>query len=331
MRGLSSPRREPELAGHSSFWRRPEFAGYDAANPGGETGMNITIQWPRFLAVSIVGSILMLALYMLWGRYIGMDMTPGYPSRPPDEVKPLVPFLAVVSIAQLVVFCYLYMRVYPQRSLANALWWGAWGGLFMVIPDGQFFVGTPNQGWGQLGAQMAVGIATGMLATAFFQLVYRPKDESWTPVRVDVPRFFAFGLLSAVLVFVLDIGFHQHLAQVIFSEYPAHDYPQRPAEEALRLIPFLFLTYLFQLTTFCYLFLRVYPERGMANALWFGAWLGLWVVIPNMQFFVGLDKYTWHMLAIQAPEGAILTVMMMAFFEWAYRPRARVAGLAAAE
>ena len=48
-----------------------------------------------------------------------------------------------------------------------------------------------------------------------------------------------------------------------------------------------------------------------------------WVVIPNMQFFVGLDKYTWHMLAIQVPEGAILTMIMMAFFAWGYRPRLR--------
>ena len=246
-------------------------------------------------------------------------------------VLSLVPFLAVVSITQLVVFCYLYMRVYPHRSLGNALWWGAWGGFFMVLPDGQFFVGTPNQGWGQLAAQMAVGIGTGMLTTAFFQLVYRPKDESWTQPRTDWPRFLVFGTISAVLVFVLDIGFHMHLAQVLFTEYPAHDYPQRPAEESMKLFPFLFLTYLLQLNIFCYLFTRVYPRRGLGNALWFGAWLGVWVVIPNMQFFVGLDKYTWHMLIIQIPEGAILTVMMMAFFEFAYRPKLRAGNLAAAE
>ena len=63
----------------------------------------------------------------------------------------------------------------------------------------------------------------------------------------------------------------------------------------------------------------------MGNAIWYGAWLGVWVVIPNMQFFVGLDKYTWHMLAIQVPEGAILTMIMMAFFELFYRPKSRAA------
>ena len=292
--------------------------------------MNITIKWPRFLVVSIVGSVLMLVLYMLWGQTIGMDMTPGYPSRSPDEVKPLVPFLAVVSITQLVVLCYLYLRVYPQRSLGNALWFGAWCGFFMVLPDGQFFVGTPNQGWGQLGAQMAVGIGTAMLTMAFFQLVYSPKDESWEPVKTDWPRFLMVGAASAVLVFVLDIAFHLHLAQKIFSEYPAHDFPQRDPAESAKLMPFLFLTYLLQLGTFCYLFTRVYPRRGMASALWFGAWLGVWVVIPNMQFFVGLDKYTWRMLLIQIPEGAILTVIMMAFFEWGYRPKAGAGRLAAA-
>ncbi len=293
--------------------------------------MSITIQWPKFLAVSVGGSVLMLALYMLWGKYIGMDMTPGYPSRPPDEVKPLVPFLAVVSIIQLAVFCYLYVRVYPQRSLANALWFGAWGGFFMVLPDGQFFVGTPNESWGQLIIGMALGIATGMLTTAFFQLVYRPGDEGWAPVRTDWPRFLIMGILSAMLVFVLDISFHMHLARVLFNEYPAHDFPRRAPEESAGLMPFLFLTYLLQLGIFCYLFLRVYPRRGMGAALWFGAWLGVWVVIPNMQFFVGLDKYTWRMLIIQVPEGAILTMIMMAFFELGYRPKARGATLAAAE
>ena len=49
--------------------------------------------------------------------------------------------------------------------------------------------------------------------------------------------------------------------------------------------------------------------------------IGLWIAIPNMQFFVGLDKYTWHMLAIQIPEGMILPMMLLAFFEWTYRPK----------
>jgi hypothetical protein len=69
----------------------------------------------------------------------------------------------------------------------------------------------------------------------------------------------------------------------------------------------------------------------LGNAIWFGAWLGVWVVIPNMQMFVAMDKYTAHMLIIQVPEGAILTMIMMAFFEWAYRPKTSSAALAAAE
>jgi hypothetical protein len=295
--------------------------------------MYTTIKWPRFLIVSIVGSILMLVLYGLWTGSVvaGMNLSPGLPSRPPEEVKPLVSFLSVVSVIQLVVFCFLYLRIYPQRTLGNALWWGAWGGFFMVLPDGQFFVGTPNQTWSLLLAQWGEGIVTTMLTMAFFQQVYRPQDESWTQPQVEWPRFLLFGILSALLVFGLDLPFHMFLAPHIFTEYPAHDFPQRPPEESLKLMWFLLLTYLFQLSFFCYTFLRVYPRRGMGNAIWYGAWLGVWVVIPNMQFFVGLDKYTWHMLAIQIPEGAILTMIMMAFFEWAYRPKMGAAALAAAE
>jgi hypothetical protein len=293
--------------------------------------VTITVQWGRFLVASVAGSILVLALYMIW------QMTPfvaamsvGYPARPPAEAKPLVPFLFAASLIQLVVFCYLYLRVYPRRGLANAIWWGAWAGLFMVIPDGQFFVGTPNMGWGLLALQMGAGIVTAILLMIFFQLAYRPKDERWAPAPTDWRRFLIFGGLGAVLVFLLDISFHQHLAQVLFDEYPAHDFPRRPPDEAVSLLPWLFVTYLVQLSLFCFLFVRIYPRRGMGSAIWFGAWLGLWVVIPNMEFFVGLDKFTWHMLAIQVPEGMSLTIMLMIFFEWAYRPKPRRAGLAAA-
>ncbi len=293
--------------------------------------MSITISWPKFLLVSIVGAVIVLVLYSQFPVLFPPDPSEGYPARPAAEIKPLLPFLAIVSIVQLVVFCFLFLRAYPQRSLANAVWWGIWGGFFMVIPDGQFFVGTPNETWAHLLIGWGEGIAAAVLMMALFQLAYRPKNETWVPVRTDWPRFLMVGLAGALLVFVLDLSFHMYLAQKIFDEYPAHDYPQRAAAESARLMPFLLFTYLFQLTTFAYLFTRVYPRRGMGNAIWFGAWLGVWVVIPNAQFFVGLDKYTWHMLAIQVPEGALLTMMVMAFFEWAYRPKVSAASLAAAE
>jgi len=92
----------------------------------------------------------------------------------------------------------------------------------------------------------------------------------------------------------------------------------------------LLATYFYQLTCFCYVYLRMYPRRSMASALWCGVWLGFWVMIPNSQIFVAEDKYTWHMLAIQYPEAMILTVIMMVYFELAYRPR-RSVGYATAE
>ena len=295
--------------------------------------MTITVNWPRFIVASLVSAIVMLVLYGLWtGQVVaGMDLAPGYPTRPADQVQPLLPFLAVVSIAQLVVFAYLYVRIYPQRSVSNAVWWGAWGGLFMVMPDGQFFVSTPNMSWGLLAMDWGEGIVTAMLFTALFQLIYQPKNEAWDQAPTDWSRFLIFGTLSAILVFALDIPFHMFLAPHIFTEYPAHDFPHREAAESQALFPWLFLTYLMQLNFFCYTFTRVYPKRGLGPAIWYGAWLGVWVVIPNMQFFVGLDKYTWHMLAIQVPEGAILTMIMMAFFELAYHPRHSAGKLAAAE
>jgi hypothetical protein len=292
--------------------------------------MGTAIQWPKFLAVTLASAILVFALTLVWHGHVAAGMYDGMPMRPADQVEALLPFLFGTILLELGVFFYMYMRIYPQRSLSTALWWGAWGGFFIVLPNGQFFVGTPNMGWDVLIMEMIEGIVSMVLAMAIFQSIYRPADENWSPVKVEQPRFIIFGLLGAILVFALDLPFHQFLAPKIFTEYPAHDYPHREHVDGV-LMGWLFLTYLFQLSIFSYLFLRIYPRRGLGSAIWFGIWLGVWVVIPNMQMFVAMDKYTWKMLIIQVPEGAILTVIMMIFFELAYRPKASAARLAMAE
>jgi hypothetical protein len=292
--------------------------------------VNITIQWPRFLVASLIGTAVIFAFAMLWHGPAGMY--DGIPVRPADDMKALLPFLGLTFLVQFPVFCFLYLRAYPQRSMANALWFGAWCGLFIMMPNGQFFVGTPNMGYGVLLTQMAQGIVSTVVLMAIFQAIYQPKDESWTQPATSWGRFIPLGLVMAVMVFVLDYPFHQILAPKIFTEYPAHDYPMRTPDGGQ--LSVLVATYLFQLSTFCYLFLRVYPRRGFGNAVWFGVWLGVWVVIPNMQMFVAMDKYTVEMLVIQVPEGAVLTTIMMAVFEPTYRlltrPKA-ASRLAAAE
>jgi len=294
--------------------------------------MNITIGWPRFLIASIVGTVVIFVLALLVQNAVGPGLYAGIPIRPEAEMKPLMPFLGLTFLVQFPIFCWVYLRAYPQRSMSNALWFGAWCGLFTVMPNGQFFVGTPNMGFNVLLFQMVQGVVSTMILMAIFQAIYQPKDENWTQPKTVWGWFIPLGLAMAVLVFVLDLPFHQILAPKIFTEYPAHDYPSRKPDTAQLLT--LAATYLFQLSTFCYLFLRVYPRRGFANALWFGAWFGVWVVIPNMQMFVAMDKYTAHMLIIQVPEGAILTTIMMAIFEPLYglvtRPKAS-GRLAAAE
>jgi len=294
--------------------------------------VNIAIQWPRFLIASLVGTVVIFILAVYLNGTVFAGIYEGIPVRPAEDMKALMPFLALTFLVQFPVFCFLYLRCYPQRSMENALWFGAWCGLFVVMPNGQFFVGTPNMGFNVLLVQMVQGVLSTVILMAIFQAIYQPKNESWVQPAISWGRFIPLGLAMAVLVFVLDLPFHQILAPKIFTEYPAHDFPMRKPDSAQLMT--LAATYLFQLSTFCYLFLRVYPQRGFGNAIWFGAWLGVWVVIPNMQMFVAMDKYTAHMLIIQVPEGAILTMIMMAVFEPLYRlvtrPKA-ASGLAAAE
>ncbi len=134
--------------------------------------------------------------------------------------------------------------------------------------------------------------------------------------KIDWPRFLIVAGLASVLVFVLDISFHRAMGSSLYVGYP-----RRALEEVTPLLPFLFATYIVQLTIFCFLFLRLYPERGVGRAAWWGAWGGFFVVIPNMQFFVAIAGTTWTMLWVQVVEGMALTVLMTVVFEVAYRPK----------
>lgn len=297
----------------------------------GRRRLSASIQWRRFLISSFVTSFIVLVLYGLVQTLTPASFHVGYPSRPADEVKSLYGFLAAVSILQLMGFCLLYLWVYPQRSLRTAVRWGIWGGFFMVLPDTHFFVDTPNMPWGLLIWQMVTGILAGTAATMLFRMLYRPQDESWTPARVVDARFFVVGAATAAILFAGDLLFHTVIAPKWFAPYPASDFPERPLEEMHGLMPWLFFTYIVHGLYFFYTYLRACPKRGTARAVKYGLWLGIWVLIPNMQFFVGLDKYTWHMLAIQVVEGALLIMLAIVFFELVYRPKPSAVADARAE
>src|SRR5665213_1287027 len=113
-------------------------------------------------------------------------------------------------------------------------------------------------------------------------------------IKIEWPRFLIVAVLAAILIFVLDLAFHTSMASSLYVGYP-----QRPSAEVTPLMPFLFATYIVQMTAFCYLFLRLYPERGVGRAVRWGLWGGFFVVIPNMQFFVAIAGTTWAMMGAQ--------------------------------
>ncbi len=133
---------------------------------------------------------------------------------------------------------------------------------------------------------------------------------------LDKPRFLITSVAVSVLIFVLDVWFHGTFASQAYAGYP-----MRPMDQIMGLFPFLFATYVVQLSLFCFLFLRLYPSRGLPRAAWWGLWGGFFVVIPNMQFFVSIRDTSWSILAMQVVEGMALTVLTAILFELAYRPR----------
>jgi hypothetical protein len=135
------------------------------------------------------------------------------------------------------------------------------------------------------------------------------------------PRFLITAFLVAIATFVFDLFLHGTLIPALFDNYPPADYPSRPAAELQALFPFLIATYLVQIAVFCFLYLRLYPGRGMGAAVRWGLWGGFFVVIPNMQFFVAVNHATWTQLILQVIAGLILMVVLMVVFEFAYRPK----------
>ncbi|MGH6781468.1 MAG: hypothetical protein ACREB5_05135 [Sphingomonadaceae bacterium] len=134
--------------------------------------------------------------------------------------------------------------------------------------------------------------------------------------NINWGRFLATCAVVTIIIFVLDIVFHAWIVPGMYAGYP-----QRPQAEIAGLIPFLFLTYIVQITLFCLMYLFIYPRRGMASAVFWALWGGFFVVIPNMQFFVGVAGTTWALLLVQVVEAIVLLVLGMIVFELAYRPR----------
>lgn len=290
--------------------------------------MGITMNWPRFLVASIVAALFVIVIAIAWHGHFAASMYANFPARSADQVQLLKPFLVLTFLIQIPIFCYMYLRVYPQRSVNNAAKFGLWAGFFTMMPNGQFWVGTPGVGWDFLIMQIVQGTVTLIFTMVLFQLIYKPADESSAAPEINFGKFLPWGIGGAVLVFVLDLPFHQMLAPMLFGDqYPNPAFPSRQPDGAM--LGELAFTYLYQLTCFCYLYLRMYPQRTMTNALWFGTWLGFWVLIPNMQIFVAEREYTSFMLFIQVPEGMILTIIMMFYFSLVYRPK-QTASLAAA-
>ncbi|SNS35617.1 hypothetical protein SAMN06295912_10533 [Sphingomonas laterariae] len=133
-------------------------------------------------------------------------------------------------------------------------------------------------------------------------------------------RFFIIAVLIAVIVFIADCAFHAVLVPDMYAGYP-----QRAQAGMEALFPFLFLTYIVQITLYLMMFLFIYPQRGVGNALWWGVWGGLFVVLPNMQFFVAVEGTTWTLLIAQCVEAIVLLMAAGLLFELLYRPRGQAA------
>ena len=134
-------------------------------------------------------------------------------------------------------------------------------------------------------------------------------------------RFLVTSVILAVIIFMADVAFHAMAVPNLYEGYP-----QRSSAEMAGLMPFLFLTYLVQITMFLWLFMRLYPAGGTGKAIWWGLWGGLFVVLPNMQFFVGIAGTTWTLLWAQVVEAIVLLIIAAVLFDLVYPRTAAQSG-----
>lgn len=139
--------------------------------------------------------------------------------------------------------------------------------------------------------------------------------------RLLTVRFLVTSAILAVLIFAADVAFHAVVVPDLYAGYP-----QRAQAEIAGLMPFLFLTYIVQITMFLWLFMRLYPAGGIGKAIWWGLWGGLFVVLPNMQFFVGIAGTTWTLLAVQVVEAIVLLIVAGVLFDLVHRRGAATLG-----
>lgn len=136
------------------------------------------MSWVRFLSCSIGAAIFIFVLDIWWHGTLAADMYAGYPQRPMAEIQALFPFLLLTYLVQLPMFAWLFLRLYPQRGMRNAIRWGVWGGFFVVIPNMQFFVAVTDTSWTILGMQVVEGIALCVLMATLFEFIYRPETDA---------------------------------------------------------------------------------------------------------------------------------------------------------
>ena len=93
--------------------------------------MGTNIHWPRFLLASLLSTAFVIVVAVVWHGHIVAPMYADFPSRPADQMQALFPFLILSFLIEIPIFCYMYLRVYPQRSMANAAKFGLWAGVFI--------------------------------------------------------------------------------------------------------------------------------------------------------------------------------------------------------
>ena len=143
--------------------------------------MPVRIEWTRFLVITVVLSIVIFVLDIAFHTTLAPKILSGYPAadypgRSPEGSKPLLPFLFLTYVLQMPMFCFLFLRLYSRRGVGNAIWWGIWGGFFVVIPNMQFFVAVDHTTWKMLIIQVIEGIFLMALLTFLFELLYKPKS-----------------------------------------------------------------------------------------------------------------------------------------------------------
>lgn len=127
-------------------------------------------------------------------------------------------------------------------------------------------------------------------------------------------RFLVTSVILAVIIFMADVAFHAMAVPNLYEGYPQRSSAGNGRADALPVPDLPGPDHHVPVAVHAALSGRRHRQGDLVGPVG-----GLFVVLPNMQFFVGVASTTWLLLGIQVVEAIVLLIVAGVLFDLVHR------------